>query len=258
MITGAASGNGRGMAVRFAKDGADIVVADVQEEAAHETANLVREYGRRALVTRTDVSSTADVEAMIAEAVEVLGSVDIMVANAGVAEMQPFLDLTEENWDRVIGVNLKGVFLCGQAAARQMIRQGSGGRIVNIASIMAEVGSSGAAAYTASKGGVKQLTKSMALALAPHGITVNAIGPGFIETAMTMPLQQGPMNEYLMDRTPQERMGDPTDVAAVAAFLVSDEAAFVTGTTVFTDGGFTAGLYSAQLRRMAEAAVAVE
>jgi glucose 1-dehydrogenase len=250
LVTGAAFGNGRAMALRFAQEGADVVIADVDDARAEETASMVRELGRGAVVTHTDVRSAADCREAVEAAVAAFGGLDIAVANAGVAGGAPFLEMTEADWDRVIDVNLKGVFLTCQAAAKQMVKQGDGGRLITIASIMAEMGAAGAIAYCSSKGGVKLMTKSMALALAPHNITVNAIGPGYIETGMTAPLFEGApeRKQWLIDRTPQERIGKPEDVAAVAAFLASDEAAFMTGTIVFTDGGFTAGQYSMQQR----------
>src|SRR5437870_3315412 len=154
-VTGAASGNGRAIAVRFAQEGADVVVADVNDDGAEETASMVRELGRRAVVTHTDVRSAADCREAVETAVRELGGLDIAVANAGVGAGGPFLDLTEEDWDRTIDVNLKGVFLTCQAAARRMVEQGNGGRLITIASIMAEMGAAGSAAYCASKGGVK-------------------------------------------------------------------------------------------------------
>jgi len=254
VITGAASGNGRGMAVRFAADGADIVIADVNREGMEETAHLVREHGRRALTRQCDVSRKDAIDQLIAAAVAEFGRVDIAVANAGVAEKETdCLRMTEAQWDRTIDTNLKGVFFTLQAAANQMITQGRGGRLIAIASIMAEWGSAGSPAYCASKGGVKQLAKSFAIACGRYGITCNAIGPGFIETAMTQVITDNPLFvSYIVDRTPAGRIGAPADVAAVAAFLASDAASFVTGTILFPDGGITAGMYSAAAAQLAQ------
>jgi NAD(P)-dependent dehydrogenase (short-subunit alcohol dehydrogenase family) len=248
VITGAASGNGRGMALRFAREGADVVIADIDASGMEETARLVRAEGRSALVERCDVSRKPEIDELVSAAVAGLGRVDIAVANAGVVETDTnCLEMSEATWDRTIGVNLKGVFFTLQAAARQMIRQGSGGRLIAVASIMAEWGAPLTPAYSASKGGVKQLVKSFAMACGRFGITCNAIGPGFIETAMTQMIRDNPlMSAYLIDRTPVGRMGEPADVAALAAFLASDESSFITGTIVFPDGGMTAGSYSAQ------------
>ncbi|HVO22386.1 MAG TPA: SDR family NAD(P)-dependent oxidoreductase [Candidatus Margulisiibacteriota bacterium] len=252
VITGAASGNGRGMAVRFAADGADIVIADVDRDGMEETARRVREHGRRALTRPCDVASKAAIDQLIAAAVSEFGRVDIAVANAGVAESDTdCLRMTEAQWDRTIDVNLKGVFFTLQAAANQMIAQGRGGRLIAIASIMAEWGGAGAPAYCASKGGVKQLVRSFAIACGRYGITCNAIGPGFIETAMTKMITDNPLFVgHLVDRTPVGRIGTPADVAAVAAFLASDDASFVSGTILFPDGGITAGMYSAAAAQM--------
>ena len=252
VITGAASGNGRGMAVRFAADGADIVIADVDREGMEETARRVREHGRRALTRHCDVASTDAIDQLIAAAVSELGHVDIAVANAGVAETDTdCLRMTEAQWDRTIAVNLKGVFFTLQAAANQMIAQGRGGRLIAIASIMAEWGSARSPAYSASKGGVRQLVKAFAMACGRYAITCNAIGPGFIETAMTRMITDNPLfTSHVVDRTPVGRIGAPADVAAVAAFLASDAASFMTGTILFPDGGITAGMYSAAAAQM--------
>ncbi len=256
VITGAASGNGRGMAVRFAEDGADIIVADVDRAGMDDTTRMVRERGRRALTCHCDVSNKSAIDQLIAASVAEFGRVDIAVANAGVVEKDTdCLRMTEAQWDRTIGTNLRGVFFTLQAAANQMIAQGGGGRLIAIASVMAEWGSAGSPAYCASKGGVKQLVKSFALACGRYGITCNAIGPGFIETAMTQMITENPMfTNYLVDRTPVGRIGAPADVAAVAAFLASDAASFVTGTILFPDGGITAGMYSAAAAQMAQQA----
>ncbi len=254
VITGAAFGNGRGMALRFADEGADVVIADIDASRMEETARLVRARGRRALLQRCDVANKNDIDQLIAAAVAAFGHVDIAVANAGVVETDTdCLRMTEAQWERTISINLKGVFFTLQAAANQMIRQGKGGRLIAIASIMAEWGGAGTPAYCASKGGVKQLVKSFAVACGRYGITCNAIGPGFIETAMTQMITDNAMMAgYLVDRTPAGRIGQPADVANVAAFLASDDSSFVTGTIIFPDGGITAGLYSAAAAQLAE------
>jgi len=247
VVTGAASGNGRGMALRFAEEGADIVVADLSREGMEETVRLVRAHGRRALAHRCDVAKKVEIDALFATAVEQYGHIDVAVANAGVVETETdCLRITEEQWQRTLGVNLTGVLFTLQAGANQMIKQGRGGRLIAIASIMAEWGGAATPAYCASKGGVKQLVKAFALACGRHGITCNAIGPGFIETGMTKTITENPlMTGVLVDRTPMGRIGQPKDVANLAAFLASDEASFITGTIVFPDGGITAGMYSA-------------
>jgi glucose 1-dehydrogenase len=258
VVTGAASGNGRGMAVRFAQDGANVVIADLDDAGMAETARLVKQQEREAHTQRCDVSKKADVDALIAGAVSRFGKVDVVVANAGVAEQDSdCFTMTEETWDRTININLKGVFLTIQAAANQMVKQGHGGRLIAISSIMGEWGAAGSPAYCASKGGVKQLVKSFGIACGPYGITCNAIGPGFIETQMTARLKELPeFEQYLADKTPVGYIGAPSDVAAVAAFLASDDSRFVNGTTIFPDGGITAGLYSNAMREAGLAAAA--
>jgi NAD(P)-dependent dehydrogenase (short-subunit alcohol dehydrogenase family) len=243
-ITGAAEGNGRGMAMNFAELGASVVLADVNEDGMREAAGRI---GERALAVRCDVTRRGDIECMVEAAVARFGGIDIVVANAGVFESDTdCLRMTEEQWDRTIGVNLRGAFFTLQAGAKQMIRQGRGGRLIAIASIMAEWGGGATPAYSASKGGVRQVVKSFALACGRFGITANAIAPGFIETNMTrMITDNPPVAGQLIDRTPAGRIGQPGDVASVAAFLASDEASFVNGATIFCDGGITAGMYSA-------------
>ncbi|HWO93298.1 MAG TPA: SDR family NAD(P)-dependent oxidoreductase [Dehalococcoidia bacterium] len=246
IVTGAAYGNGRGIAVRFAEEGADVLVADVNMERANETKRMIEDLGRRAVVTQTDVRKRDQVEAMVRTCVAELGGVDIAVANAGVAGLRDetgmprtFLDLTDEAWDFVIDTNLRGVWLTCQAAGKAMVEQGRGGRLINIASIYSEVGSAGAMAYCTSKGGVRMMTKIMAIEAAPHHITVNAIGPGFIETGMTEPLlRMEEARQQLISRIPAGRLGVPRDIANVALFLASDEAEYMTGTIVFADGGY--------------------
>ncbi|MFQ5666992.1 MAG: SDR family NAD(P)-dependent oxidoreductase [Candidatus Binatia bacterium] len=247
VITGAASGNGRGIALRFAEEGADIVIADIDADRMAETAELVRGRGRSALLQRCDVSKKADIDQLISAAVSDFGHVDIAVANAGVVEMDTdCLRMTEAQWDRTIGTNLKGVFFTLQAAANQMIAQRRSGRLIALASIMAEWGAAGTPAYCASKGGVKQLVKSFAVACGRYNITCNAIAPGFIDTGMTQMIKDTPMlAAQLVDRTPAGRIGDPADVAHVAAFLASNASSFMTGTVISPDGGITAGMYSA-------------
>jgi glucose 1-dehydrogenase len=258
LVTGAASGNGRAMAIRFAAEGADVVIGDVQADALGATAAAIKEQGRRVVAQACDVTRKDDVDRLVAVA-ETLGGLDIAVANAGVSD-GPDADcftITEERWSRTIDVNLKGVFFTLQAAANAMRAQGRGGRLIAISSIMGEWGGAGSPAYCASKGGVKQLMKSFAIACGPYGITCNAIGPGFIHTNMTARLDEATeFREFLEDRTPVGYIGDPEDVAAVAVFIASDEARYLNGTTIFPDGGITAGNYSNRLRRLGEAATA--
>lgn len=247
LVTGAGAGIGRAISLRFAEEGADLVLADVDEGRAEETAKLVKGRGRRALVQRCDVSAPPEIEALYAAAADTFGQIHVAVANAGVVERDTdCLRMTEAQWDATVDVNLKGVFFTLQGAAKRMIAQGGGGRLVATGSIMGIWGAAGTPAYCASKGGVQQLVRCFALAGAPHGIACNGIGPGFIATALTSFISDNPMFEgFLVDRTPSGRIGEPADVASVAAFLASDDARFVNGSMVYPDGGITAGLFSA-------------
>jgi NAD(P)-dependent dehydrogenase (short-subunit alcohol dehydrogenase family) len=234
MVTGAASGMGRATALRLAEAGARVVGVDVDSDGIARTA---LESGDAVRAEVADVSDRAAVDALVERAATDFGRLDGMVANAGIGLGKGFLETTEEELDRVLAVNLKGVFFCGQAAARAMIAAGNGGSIVNVASTYAEVTAPERAAYSASKGAVRMLTKAMALDLAPHGITVNAVGPGWIRTGMN-PLDDPVRVRELEDTIPLGRIGTPADVAGVIAFLLSADAAYVTGTTTFVDGGW--------------------
>ena len=234
IVTGAGSGMGRATAIRLARDGYAVVVAEIHEARA---ARVAAEIGAAALPFAVDVSNAAEVEALVAETLERLGRLDAMVANAGVPHGAPFLELDEATWERVLAVNLKGVFLCGQTAARAMVAAGRPGAIVNVASTYAEVTAEEASAYSASKGGVRMLTKSMAFELGAHGIRVNAVGPGWIRTGMN-PLDDPAQLQQLEPTIPLRRIGLPEDVADVIAFLLSEDARYVSGQTIFVDGGW--------------------
>src|SRR3990172_1127847 len=212
LVTGGASGMGRGVAIRFAEEGADVAVADVNRQGADETALEVRRLQTRALAIEADVTSRADCERMVRETVAALGKLDIFVANAGIGRSAPFLETAQEDWEAVIRTNLTGVFLSCQAAARQMVEQGHGGRIITIASVAAVRPSARMAAYHAAKAGVKMLTEVMALELAEHRINVNAIGPGVIDTPLAAPLVAA-IKAADRDVAPLGRVGEPKDVA---------------------------------------------
>ncbi len=241
IVTGAGSGNGRGIALRLAEEGARVVVADVNEPGARETAVLIEAAGGQALVVRADVSRREQVEAMVEAALSRFGQLDILVNNAGVETLIPFLKLPEAEWDRVLAVNLKGPFLCSQAVSREMVKAGRGGKIVNIASINSAIALANQAHYVSSKGGLLMLTRAMAVDLAPYNINVNAVGPGVIETAMTANSLSNPTRvEMFMSRIPLKRIGQPRDIANAVLFLASDEADYVTGTILYVDGGWLA------------------
>jgi 3-oxoacyl-[acyl-carrier protein] reductase len=235
VVTGAGRGIGRGIALRLAEDGSDVVVVDILADEARETARLIEALGRRSLTIAADVSRGASVIEMTARAVDAFGDVHILVNNAGVFGSKPMLEVTEEDWDRLMAVNLKGPFLCSQAMARHFIDRGIKGRIVNIASVESEVAFPDSPHYSASKGGVAMLTKSMAFDLAPHGITVNAIGPGSTDTGRNYlnPERRASYQAIV----PLGRLATPRDIGHAVAFLVSDEASYITGHLLFVDGG---------------------
>jgi NAD(P)-dependent dehydrogenase (short-subunit alcohol dehydrogenase family) len=242
IVTGAGSGNGRGIALRFAREGCAVACVDMDRETAARTAAEVVELGAASIAVQADIARRDDVAAMVARVIERFGRVDVLVNNAGIEVLTHLLDVDEAEWDRTIDVNLKGTFLCAQAAAREMVRLGIAGRIVNIASICAEVALERQVAYCASKGGVRMLTKAMALDLAAYGITVNAIGPGVIDTAMTRRSLEDPERRAMLEsHIPLRRIGQPEDVAAGAVFLASDEASYITGSILFIDGGWLIG-----------------
>jgi glucose 1-dehydrogenase len=241
IVTGGAKGIGLAIAKRFASDGARVVIADINDDAGSHAAQEVGAHGAVRFV-RCDVGDKAEVENLVGSTVQAWGSIDVLVNNAGIAHGADFLDVSEADFDRVLRVNLKGTFLVGQAVARQMVEQikagGAPGTIVNMSSINAVVTIGNLVAYSASKGGINQLTKVMALSLAPHGIRVNAIGPGSIMTDMLASIATDKSAKHrLLSRTPLGRIGDPAEIAAIAAFLASDEASYVTGQTIYADGG---------------------
>ena len=246
LVTGGARGIGREIASALAAAGADVGVNYIgrREEAEAAVAELQRQ-GRFATAVQGDVSNARAVASMVETLVDDLGGLDIVVNNAGILSAEPFLDMKESTWDRVIEVNLKGQFLVAQAAARQMVKQGNGGRIINIASIASGqlgIGFPGCAHYTASKGGVIALTETIALELGRHRITCNAIAPGVIDTDMTSGLLHDKATaQALLNRVPVGRAGTPKDVAPLAVFLASDEAAYCTGSVYYVDGGWLAG-----------------
>ncbi|HKM99593.1 MAG TPA: SDR family NAD(P)-dependent oxidoreductase [Candidatus Binataceae bacterium] len=248
LITGGASGIGRATAIRFAEEGANVLVADRHLAAAEETAVKVRALGRKAIAFQVDTSAEAEVAAMVDRCVKELGSVDILVAAAGISHarygeegtpaMGPLAEKPLADWKKVLSVNLDGVFITDREVARAMIKAGKGGRIINISSGAAKLPTPGVGEYSVSKAGVWMLTKVLAVELAPHGITANAIGPGFINTPMTADIQQAEgFMKVLLERVPMKKMGDPVDVANTALFLASEEGRYYTGSILHPDGG---------------------
>ncbi len=242
LVTGAGSGIGRASAQLFAKRGARVVVADVKGEQAKETVNTIEQRGGEAIATHTDVSSPAEVAAMVQRALAAYGRIDCAFNNAGIeGEMAPTAQCSEANWDRTIAVNLKGVWLCMKAEIPVMLEQG-GGAIVNCASVAGLVGFAGLPAYCASKGGIVQLTKTAALEYAQQGIRVNALCPGVIHTPMVDRLtgEEAEAESQFTALEPVGRMGTPEEMAQAAVWLCSDEASYVTGHPFAADGGFVA------------------
>jgi len=236
-VTGAGSGIGRATAAAFAAAGARVVASDVVPAALEETAALIRAAGHDCVTVVVDVARRADVDRLVEACLE-LGDLDVMVANAGVSRDRAFLDVTEEDLDITFAVNLKGVFICGQSAARAMIAKGHGGSIVTVASTYGERAAQDCSAYCTSKGGVRMLTKAMALELGPHGIRVNAVAPGFIRTAMN-PMDDPEEERWRAAEVPIGRVEGPPVIADVIVWLASDGARYVDGQTVFVDGGWT-------------------
>ena len=234
LVTGAAQGIGFACAQAFSREGARLVLADVNADKGGKAAESLG-----AQFARCDVARKDQVVAAVEKCVKDFGRIDVLVANAGIVHAAEFLDLKEEDFDRVISVNLKGIFLAGQAAARQMVKQGGGGSIVNMSSVNAVMAIPNQVPYVVSKGGINQLTKVMALSLAPHKIRVNGIGPGTIltELARTAVLGNKEAEKKILSRTPLGRMGEPAEIASVAVFLASDESSYMTGQTLYPDGG---------------------
>jgi NAD(P)-dependent dehydrogenase (short-subunit alcohol dehydrogenase family) len=240
IVTGARRGIGRAIALALAREGANVVVSDISREDCQKVVDEIKRTGRKGLAVKCDVSSSDDVEDMGKRAVAEFGRVDILVNNAGIIAYKPFLELTDEDWDKTLSVNLKGQFLCARAAARDMVKN-KGGRIINIASISS--GGCGIAFpliahYTASKGGVVALTGALALELTPQGINVNAICPGAIDTDMAKGAKESGQLEQVLARIPKRRLGQPEEIANLAVFLASGESDYISGAAIVIDGGW--------------------
>jgi len=237
LVTGAGGGIGGAIARRFARDGFWVFAADLDDEGARRTADGIQAAGFHATPLRMDVGSREDVASGFVRLGQEAGRLDVLVNNAGIAPAADFLDIAYEEWERVLRVNLTGTFLCSQAAARIMRGHG-GGAIINMSSGNAVMPHPTLIPYAASKGGIDSLTKAMAIALAAHGIRVNAIGPGSVRTPMTETSYAAPgAMERILSRTPIGRIAEPEEIAGVAAFLASPDASYVTGITVSADGG---------------------
>jgi len=239
-ITGGALGIGRATALLFAAEGAAVALGDVEIGGAETVAKEIAGRGGKAIAVGVDVGEAGQVQGFLNRVVAEFGRLDVMFANAGIAHSAPFLDHPEAQWHRVLRVNLTGVFLCCQAAARQMVRQGGGGRIITVASINGFRGVENLVGYNVAKAGVIEMTKTMAVELAHHDIAVNAIAPAQIDTRLTRGLPEEARRRRT-ERIPMGRFGAPEEVARAALFLASDDASFITGHTLAVDGGYLAG-----------------
>jgi len=238
LVTGGSKGIGRSICIEFAKNGADIALNySSDEKAAVQTAEEIRKLGAKVETFKTDVSDFQQVEKMVKDIYDKFGRIDILVNNAGITKDALLLRMTEKEWDKVIDVNLKGVFNTSKACVRYMLKQKQGGRIINISSIVGIYGNAGQTNYAAAKAGIIGFTKSLAKELGSRDITVNAIAPGFIRTDMTLSLLQ--KDSDISKNIPLKRLGNPEDVAKTAAFLASEDASYITGQVIAVDGGLT-------------------
>lgn len=236
IITGGAQGIGRAIAEKLAGEGAKVIIVDVQEDSAKKTADEIsKEKDVESLALKVDVSSSKETEEMVKKTVEKFGKIDIIINNAGITRDNLLIRMSDDDWDKVIAVNLKGVFNCSKAAAKIMMKQRYG-RIVNISSVVGLMGNAGQSNYSASKGGVIALTKTLAKELASRNIHVNAVAPGFIKTAMTDKLPDE-AKKKLTDLIPLARLGEPQDVANLVVFLCGDDSSYITGEVISVNGG---------------------
>jgi 2-deoxy-D-gluconate 3-dehydrogenase len=247
IVTGAAMGIGQAIASRLAEAGAGVMITDINPEAASQTVEQIMARGGKARAIHADATSADDAKKAVEATVESFGRLDILVNNAGIYPISPILEISEEMWDRVLDINIKGVYFYSRAAAKEMIKAGQGGKIVNMASMEGLHPRVDLAPYVTSKGGVVMLTKALALELAPHNILVNAVAPGGIVTPgtwehgaalMAMGRSLEEIGDAFMARLPMGRMGEPDDVAKVALFLASAAADYMTGSVLLVDGGF--------------------
>jgi glucose 1-dehydrogenase len=240
IVAGGTKGIGLGIAVEFAREGARVVIGGRNSETGAAGVHAIEQAGGEALFVKCDVAEMADLEAIVEAAVERFGRLDIYVANAGINDSNKthFLDITPDQYDRIMGVNLKGMFFGGQKAAQQMIRQGRGGVIINMSSVMAQLALDAQVVYTVSKGGIQQLTNVQAVALAPHNIKVNAMAPGPIETELMRRVgSDKELMDTILSRTPQGRIGTPRECGRLAVFLASEDSDFIFGQSIYIDGG---------------------
>ena len=240
IVTGSGRGIGKAIAMKLAENGATLVINDVGDSApAEQTVTEIKNLNRQAIAIMADVSSSADVAKMVETAIAAYGKVDILVNNAGITRDQLTMKMTDEEWDKVLAIDLKSVFLCTRAVLRPMLKQRSG-RIISMSSVVGIIGNAGQANYAAAKAGIIGFTKTIAKEVASRGITVNAVAPGFIDTPMTQVLPEE-RKQALMNNIPLGYLGTPRDIAETVAFLASEEARYITGQVISVDGGISLG-----------------
>ncbi len=244
IVTGARRGMGKTHALLLAKAGAKVVVSDISQEDCQKVVDEIEEEGGEAVAIKCDISQKEEVEEMVQKTVDEWDRIDILVNNAGIVEFKPFFDISEEEWNKTININLKGYFLCSQAAGKIMKEQKSG-VIVNIASVamgQQGIGMQNIVHYCASKGGIVAMTEALAVELAPYNIRVNAVAPGVIDTPMVDPIKKDPNSmDAMINKIPMKRAGEPDEISNAVLFLASEESSYMTGSTVVIDGGWLAG-----------------
>jgi NAD(P)-dependent dehydrogenase (short-subunit alcohol dehydrogenase family) len=238
IVTGAASGIGKAIALAFAQEGADVAILDINLAQARKAVEAIQALGRKAVAVECDVGQSEQVKRAFSEAVQFLGGLDIMVNNTGVIRFAKVVDMPEEDWDFILRTNLKSVFLCSQAAARQMIQQKRGGRIISISSIHAVLSEPNCGHYTAAKGGIEAFSRTLATELAPHKITVNFIRPGATFTELTLPMYTDSVKRSLFERVPMKEIAEASWIAAGAVFIASEDSRYMTGQSLTLDGGY--------------------
>jgi NAD(P)-dependent dehydrogenase (short-subunit alcohol dehydrogenase family) len=238
VVTGAAAGIGKSIALALAEEGADVVIADLQTEKALSVCQAIQGKGRQSLAITCDVGDPAQVEAMINQAYDFMGGLHILVNNAAVISQGPFWEVTDETWNKIIRNNLSSVFYCSRAAARRMILQKQGGRIISMSSIHATLSEPNAGPYTAAKGGIEAFSRTMATELAPYKITVNCIAPGATYSELTTPMYTEAVKSALFQRVPLQEIAQPEWIAAGVVFIASEDARYMTGQVLTLDGGY--------------------
>ena len=238
IVTGGAAGIGKAIALALANEGADVAIADIQDAKAEAVAEAIETMGRRGLAIRCDVSDSTQVDAMVAQVADTWGGLDIVVNNAAIISPGLFWELSDDDWHKIIRTNLDSVFFCSRAAARVMIRQGRGGRIISMSSIHATLSEPSAGSYTAAKGGIEAFSRTMATELAPYRILVNCVAPGATYSELTTPMYTEAVKRSLFQRVPLKEIAQPEWIASGVVFLASDDSRYMTGQVLTIDGGY--------------------